>query len=232
MSTFKLIVFDCDGTLVDSQHLIVDAMQRAFIGEGLISPERSAILRTVGLSVPEAVRILSPRSEAASQARLAAAYREWCFSLRQESAALEPLFDGAADFLRALAGGNGFVLGIATGKSRRGVSRLIETEGLHGLFATIQTADDAPSKPSPQMLLQAMAETGARAEDTLMVGDSVFDITMALSAGVTPVAVSWGYYSPRDLRKAGARHTVRSFVELSSLLAGLGASVRELAAAG
>lgn len=219
MSTrFKLVVFDCDGTLVDSQHLIVSAMQRAFVGEGLLSPERSAVLHTVGLSVLEAVCALSPSSGTDMQARLAASYRDWCMTLRQQGAPLEPMFAGASAALRRLAAEEQVVLGIATGKSRRGVARLVEAEGLGGIFSTIQTADDAPSKPHPAMLQQAMAETGAEPAQTYMIGDSVFDMTMAVSAGVTPIGVSWGYHRAADLERAGARHIVRSFTDLSQVL--------------
>lgn len=218
MSRFKLVVFDCDGTLVDSQHLIVSAMQRAFMGEGLLSPERTAVLHTVGLSVFEAVCALSPSSEPDMQARLAASYRDWCMTLRQQGHTSEPMFAGASAALRRLAAQERILLGIATGKSRRGVVRLVEAEGLGGMFATIQTADDAPSKPHPAMLQQAMAETGAEPGHTYMIGDSVFDIAMAISAGVTPIGVSWGYHRAVDLERAGARHIARNFSDLAQLL--------------
>jgi phosphoglycolate phosphatase len=218
MSQVKLIVFDCDGTLVDSQYLIVSAMQRAFLGEGLLSPERASILHTVGLSIPEAVRALAPDAARDVQLRLCTSYRDWCFSFRQQSPATEPLFNGASNLLRKLADRPDVLLGVATGKSRRGVHRLIEAEGLQGIFATIQTADDAPSKPHPAMLHAAMAETGAEACHTYMIGDTVFDVAMALSAGATPIAVSWGYHAGRELRKAGAAHLVRSFGELDMVI--------------
>lgn len=231
MSGCKLIVFDCDGTLVDSQQLIVDAMQRAFVGEGLVSPERAAILKTVGLSVPEAMQLLAPSIGYERQIRLAAAYREWCLALRRNGPAREPMFAGADALLRRLAAQENILLGIATGKSRRGVNRMVETEGLHGIFATIQTADDAPSKPHPAMLHQAMQETGTRPEDAVMIGDSTFDMAMAVSAGVLPVAVSWGYCAARALKRAGARQIARNFAELGALIDALTGSSARMAAA-
>lgn len=228
MSNFKLIVFDCDGTLVDSQHLIVHAMQRAFVDAGFPRPERQLILHTVGLSILESMRQLAPYEAPETHARLAAAYRDCCFGLRQEGRMQEPLFSGASALLRRLAASDSLVLGIATGKSRRGVDRLLEAEGFRGMFATIQTADDAPSKPHPAMLLQAMAETGAAPEGTIMIGDSIFDMTMAANAGVMAVAVGWGYCHPSQLQRAGAAHTVRSFAELGAFLdarCSLGASL-------
>jgi phosphoglycolate phosphatase len=231
MSPQKLIIFDCDGTLIDSQHLIVEAMQRAFAGIGLACPDRAAVLDTIGLSILESMAVLAPSEPPALLARLAVAYRDRCISLRGQGGSLEPLFPGAAAFIKELARSETFLLGLATGKSRRGVARFLAAEGLEGLFSTTQTADDAPSKPHPAMLLQAMAEAGAEPEHTLMVGDSVFDMEMARRAGVTPVAVAWGYGKASDLRRAGAKHIVRSFAELDALLRAFGGSPSHLAVA-
>ena len=110
------------------------------------------------------------------------------------------------------------VLGIATGKSRRGVAHLVERHGWHRTFATIQTADDATSKPDPAMLRQAMAEVGAAPRDTLMIGDSTFDMLMARAAGVRPIGVSWGYHPVTALEEAGAEAIAISYEELRALL--------------
>lgn len=218
MPDFKLIMFDCDGTLADSQHLIVEAMQRAFSGCGLTPPGRASILHTVGLSVPDAIAALAPAQEATVLSALSSAYRDWCFSIRQDGQNLEPMFPGAAALLRKLARRDDILLGLATGKSRRGVQRLIETERLAGFFATLQTADDAPSKPHPAMLYAAMAETGASPADTIMIGDTSYDMAMARNAGVMAIGVSWGYHPPANLKRAGAAHIVHSFAELGALL--------------
>jgi phosphoglycolate phosphatase len=227
----RLIVFDCDGTLVDSQHLIVEAMQRAFSGLGLPKPDRMDILDTVGLSVLESMAMLAPAQPAAMRSQLAMSYRDCCIGLRRQGSGLEPLFPGAEACIRELAQSERFLLGLATGKSRRGVTRFLSVEGFEGLFSTTQTADDAPSKPHPAMLLQAMAEAGTGPEQTLMVGDSVFDMEMARQAGVAPVAVSWGYGKISELRRAGAKHVVRSFSELSALLQMIASAPADLAAA-
>ena len=110
-------------------------------------------------------------------------------------------------------------LGIATGKSQRGVRILLEREGWAGLFATIQTADDAPSKPHPAMVRQAMAAVGAKPSDTVMVGDSTFDMAMARAAGATAIGVSWGYHRVEALRETGAEAIVSSYAELRQALA-------------
>jgi phosphoglycolate phosphatase len=213
-----LIVFDCDGTLVDSQHLIAEAMRFAFLGAGLAAPKRLAILRTVGLSLPEAMAILAPKQSVAVRDAITHGYREWCITLRQQPHTQEPMFRGAAPLLFSFAARPGVVLGIATGKSRRGVLRFIEHNGLQGIFSTIQTADDAPSKPHPAMLLQAMAETGASPQTTVMIGDTSYDIVMAASAKVASIGVTWGYHSVAELKKAGAKTIVNSFSTLGQAL--------------
>ena len=116
----------------------------------------------------------------------------------------DPLYPGIGEAVTALAGRDDVLLGIATGKSRRGVARLLEREGWHGAFVTIQTADDNPSKPHPEMIRRAMAETGADAGSTLMIGDTTYDIEMGLAAGVQALGVAWGYHAPERLIGAGA----------------------------
>jgi len=216
--TSKLIVFDCDGTLVDSQHLIAESMRLSFEGSGLAAPERTAILRTVGLSVPEAMRVLAQEQSPGTRDELARSYREWCMVLRRQPNTDEPLFPGAASLLFSLAAREDVLLGLATGKSRRGVTRFIEQNGLQGIFATVQTADDAPSKPHPAMLLQAMEETGATPGTTIMIGDTSYDMLMANCANVEGIGVSWGYHPVADLRKGGAKTIVRSFAALEHAL--------------
>jgi phosphoglycolate phosphatase len=212
----KLVIFDVDGTLVDSQHLIVAAQRKAFAAHGLRPPSRERSLSVVGLSLPEAftalVGALGPVES------LAGAYKEAFGLLRADPAYHEPLFPGAVDLITELARQDGVALGIATGKSRRGVAHLVERYGWHQVFATIQTADDAPSKPDPAMLRQAISEVGAAPGDTVMIGDSTFDMAMARAAGVRPIGVAWGYHSIAALEEAGAEAVVDSYRDLRALL--------------
>jgi phosphoglycolate phosphatase len=213
-----LIIFDCDGTLVDSQLLIVESMRTAFQSAGLSTPERAAILRTVGLSIPEAVKALAPAQGPEAREALAQSYRNWYNNLRQQSNAHEQLFQGAAALLLGLAARDDVVLGIATGKSRRGVLKLIAQNNLQGIFSTIQTADDAPSKPHPAMLDQAIRETGSSPEATIMIGDTSYDMMMASYAKTGSIGVTWGYHSAGELQSAGAKTIVRSFSALEHAL--------------
>jgi phosphoglycolate phosphatase len=210
----KLVVFDCDGTLADSQHAIVRAMTETFVKEGLDPPPRARVLSVVGLSTLEAMVRLVPGLSLPIARRLAERYRSVAAALRRRPEHGEPLFPGACDALRRLAQRGDLLLGLATGKSRAAVDQLIEREGLHDLFATIQTADANPSKPHPAMLFQAMHEAGVTAPETVMVGDSTFDVEMARAARVATIGVSWGYHDELALTAAGAAAIIRDFAEL------------------
>jgi phosphoglycolate phosphatase len=208
----KLIMFDIDGTLVDSQNLIVSAQARAFAALGMKAPTRETALSVVGLSLHEAFDALTD-GRGPSEA-LALAYKEAWGELRAETEHYDPLYPGAKDLLDALSRRPDCVLGIATGKSRAGVRRLFDQQGWHKLFATVQTADDAPSKPAPDMFLRAMAETGVAPGDACMVGDTTFDMHMAHYAGARAIGVGWGYHRHDKLLKAGAHTIATDFASL------------------
>jgi phosphoglycolate phosphatase len=212
----KLVLFDVDGTLVDSQNIIVAAQRAAFASLGLQPPTREVSLSIVGLSLAEAFTVLA--GPKAPIAELTVAYKDAFAALRQDPAYEEPLFPGAVDCLEMLLARNDVLLGIATGKSRRGVSHLLERHDWERVFATIQTADDAPSKPHPAMIRQAMAELGVDPKDTAMIGDSTYDMEMAKAAGVLEVGVSWGFQPAAALREAGASVIVESYDALRPVL--------------
>jgi phosphoglycolate phosphatase len=214
----KLVIFDCDGTLVDSQHMICEAMRVAFSASGRAVPARSHLVRHVGLSVTEAMMAMTGLEEGDAVGKLAADYRAAFAALRQEAMLAEPMFPGAREAIATLAAHDGVLLGIATGKSRRGVDRLLEREGLDGVFATIMTADDAPSKPHPAMIEQAMDAVGAQAGDTAMIGDTSFDMLMAQAASVAAIGVGWGYHEAAELTEAGAVAVAEDFDALLRLL--------------
>lgn len=211
----KLIILDCDGTIVDSQHIIVAAMEGAFQGAGIAAPARADILSVVGLSlVPAISRLVPPGMPTRDVEQLVEAYKGGFQELRRDPANHEPLYPGARDVIQGFAGRHDVVLGVATGKSRRGVDVLFEREGFAGLFATIQTADDHPSKPHPSMIQTAMRETSCQPHQTVMIGDTTFDIEMARAAGVAALGVSWGYHDVEQLRAAGAQMVLSAYADM------------------
>jgi phosphoglycolate phosphatase len=213
----KLVLFDCDGTLADSQNAIAAAMDAAFTAEHLTPPGRAKTLSIVGLSLPEAITALAPAQPVAVRVRLAEAYRTAAQGIRLAHAE-DPLFPGADATVRALAARDDVTLGVATGKSLRGVHRLLAHYKWDGFFATLQTADDNPSKPHPGMIERALRETGCEAADTVMIGDTSFDMAMARAAGVRAIGVSWGYHPVAGLKEAGAELIVDTFDDLARLL--------------
>lgn len=210
----KLVIFDCDGTLVDSQHIIVTAMSQAFAACGLPAPPREKVLAIVGLSLPVAVERLLPQAVPGAIAAVGGAYKEAFGELRRDPAHNEPMFPGIMETLRELARRRDVVLGVATGKSSRGVASLFDRFGIGPHFVTIQTADSHPSKPHPSMIFGAMSEAGVEAADTVMIGDTTYDVEMARAARVGAIGVGWGYHPVVALEGAGAHVIVARGHEL------------------
>lgn len=217
MGPLKLVLFDVDGTLIDSQHAIVAAMEAAANEADLPLPTRADTLSVVGLSLGEAVARLFAGHDPEAHERAVAAYRGAYMSARSADGA-PPLFPGALETLRALHARPEVLLGTATGMSRRGMRRIVEAYDLERVFATTQTADDHPSKPDPAMVLAALAETGVAAGDAAFVGDTVYDIQAGRAAGVFTIGVSWGYHPAQDLAEAGADAMISTFGELIAVL--------------
>jgi phosphoglycolate phosphatase len=195
-------------------------MDGAFEAAGLTPPDRNATRRIVGLSLPEAMRRLHPAGTDDDHAGLAQLYRDAFRTRRTAGQVAEPLYDGIAALIEELAGA-GWLLGVATGKSDRGLAHCLEAHGLTGHFVTLQTADRHPSKPDPSMIEACLAATGASAGETAMIGDTAFDMAMAVNAGVRAIGVDWGYHHPRDLVDAGAEAVAGSIAELRLLLKGM-----------
>jgi phosphoglycolate phosphatase len=199
----RLAIFDCDGTLVDSQGNICSAMEESFTAAGLPAPPREQTRRVVGLSLVEAMQALLPDAEPSLHRELADHYKNAFYRLRMHGLVEEPLYDGIPELLDSLEA-DGWLLGVATGKSDRGLGLCLDCHGLSRRFVTLQTADRHPSKPHPSMIEQALADAGAEAPNTMMIGDTSFDMAMAKAAGVTAVGVAWGYHAPEELIAAGA----------------------------
>ncbi len=213
-----LILFDVDGTLVDSQGAIVAAMTAAFAGLGLDAPARAAILSIVGLSLDHAMARLAPDLPRTRQAELVAGYKHAYNAQGQADGAARgsPLYPGALQMLEQLNAAPGTLLGVATGKSQRGLRALLAAHGLERMFVTTQVADHHPSKPHPSMILTAMAETGVAPEQTVMIGDTSYDMDMARAANVAGIGVSWGYHGRAQL--SAARQVIDGFDALPTCL--------------
>lgn len=204
----RLAVFDCDGTLVDSQVNIILAMRDAFARVGIPAPDDHAIRHVVGLSLVETMVVLLPDADADLHAALADEYRGAYHRLRAAGTlVVEPLYPGIRETIVALADA-GWALGVATGKSDRGLALILAHHDLTHHFVTLQTADRHPSKPHPAMLELAMAEAGATPTETVMIGDTAYDMAMAVAAGVRAIGVDWGYHDTATLLDAGAETVV------------------------
>jgi len=208
-----LIVFDCDGTLVDSQHSIVAIMTRAFLENGRPQPHGHHIRRQVGLNLELAISRLVPDGTRDDVWKLASSYRSIAKELRLSGAIDEPLFAGIRELIEAL-NAPGHFLAVATGKALVGLRHTLATHALTERFHSLQTADRCRGKPDPEMVLNAMSETAVEPENTFVVGDTTFDMEMARAAGATAIGVAWGYHDPVDLRRAGARDVIERPLDL------------------
>jgi phosphoglycolate phosphatase len=215
--TTRLVIFDCDGTLSDGQAAICHAMAQAFALVDLPAPDPQRVRRIVGLSLPHAIRSLAPDAADEVITEAVAAYKQAFFAMRQAGLVREELYPGIADLVRGLHGA-GFALGVATGKSNRGLTSTLTLHGLDPYFSSLQTADRHPSKPDPAMLLAAMDETLALPQATVMVGDTVFDMHAARAAGTHALGVAWGYHETDELLAAGASAVAASAEELKDLI--------------
>ena len=213
----RLALFDCDGTLVDGQAPHCRAMEAAFVAQGMAALPHTITRQVIGLSLLESMRILAPDADADVHYALVDGYKQAFYDMRGQGLVEEPLYDGMADLLSHLHG-SGWQLGVATGKSDRGLTKCLETHAIKNLFISLQTADRHPSKPHPSMVYQAMADAGVTADATVMVGDTSFDMEMGRAAGCRTIGVTWGYHPANELRAAGADIIVETMDELRAAL--------------
>ena len=214
----RLIVFDMDGTLIDTQALISEHMGAAFASLELVPPTPAEVRQIIGLSLPVAVGQLAGTSDINLIEGIVGQYKSFYKASLEHDVDREPLYPGAREALDRLKQQKGTVLGIATGKGLTGVARILGNHGIDGHFVTLQTPDHNPSKPHPGMLLSAMADTGAAPHQTVMVGDTVYDMELVRSAGVRAIGVSWGYHEAAELLKAGAGTLIHDYAELDAAI--------------
>jgi phosphoglycolate phosphatase len=214
----KLVLFDCDGTILDSVGIIHDSMVRTFSEAGYPAPAEAATRKIIGLTLDLAIARLLNRTVDGEVETMTARYKQHFQRLYAKPDFQQSLFPGMAGLVSGLAAREDLVLGIVTGKSRRGMEMFFDKHGLREHFATVRTADDCPSKPHPAMVLECCAEAGFDPGSTIVVGDSVFDMEMAKSAGSAAIGVAWGYNGVAMLRSAGADAIAASADELAQML--------------
>lgn len=213
----KLVLFDCDGTLVDSARLIHEVMCRTFEHFGHQRPELSQTKAIIGLTLDIAIARIQGKLHADDEAvRMMAFYKSIFVETRAEGGFEELLFDGIRPVMEAIGPREDLLIGAVTGKSRRGLNLILDSHGFRPWFVVGRTADDCPSKPHPAMVTECCDETGMRPGDTLVIGDAIYDMQMAKAAGATAIGVSWGYASVDQLMAAGADAVVHHPRELLS----------------
>ena len=210
----KLVVWDIDGTLVDSRETIFRAAETAYAEAGLTPPTYDQLRQIVGLQLREAIGVLSPGLPDAVLDRVTQGYREAFQAWHQSPDFSEPLYDGAAETLDRLRA-DGWKIAMATGKSRRGVESVIREHGWADLFDSTHCSDDGPGKPHPAMLFEAMRALGVPPQRTIMVGDTAHDMRMAKSAGAYAQGVSWGFHTAAEVLDGGADHVADDFAALN-----------------
>ena len=199
----RLAVFDCDGTLVDSAPPIYEATAETFVEHGFGNPDPAVCKKVIGLGLIEAMAAMMPEGGHALHVDLAESYKRHFHCARQQGRIHEPLFPGIAELLESLEY-DGWLLAVATGKSDRGLNLCLESHGIQARFVSLQTGDRHPSKPHPSMVSQAMADSGAAPETTIVIGDTSYDMGMAVAAGATGIGAGWGYHDASELIGAGA----------------------------
>ncbi|MFB9953224.1 HAD-IA family hydrolase [Rhizobium puerariae] len=201
----KLVLFDCDGTLVDSAGLIHETMRRTFVQFSKPEPDVADTKAIIGLTLDIAIARMQGKEHADEEAVAMMAYYKSLFSIvRQDLDFREPLFPGIRALIEEIGPREDLLIGAVTGKSRRGLNLVMETHGFDRYFVVGRTADDCPSKPHPAMVTECCDETGMKPADTLVIGDAVYDMQMAKAAGAKAIGVSWGYASVDELHRAGA----------------------------
>jgi phosphoglycolate phosphatase len=214
----RLIVFDCDGTLVDSQQTIITATEAALGSHDFVCPDRRDILYAVGLPVDVAMRRHAPEATDDQIINMLDIYRETYQQLVQQDDRGQVMFEGMHEQIIQLGNMDDTLLGIITMKSRRGLEPVVDAYDIRQYFQVLKSADDGPGKPNPDLMLDAMRETGVDAAQTLMVGDTSFDILMAKAAGTQAIGVGWGYQTVEELEESGADVIAATPEDLNNLL--------------
>lgn len=204
----RLVIFDADGTLVNSQAVILEGMRQVFLEFGYTPPPVTSMLASIGLSLNLLFAMLLQREVDEEIEQMSASYKKRFFNLKKIPELYSPLYDGIDEIIETLSAQPETLLAIATGKSRRGLNEMVDTFGYRDKFIALRSADDCPSKPHPAMILECCEIAGCDVLQTVMVGDSSYDMQMAIQAGTRALGVSWGYQDIASLEKSGAHAIV------------------------
>lgn len=216
-SKLKLIIFDCDGTMVDGQHMIISSMKEASKKCNVPYPGDESVRRIVGLSLLEAISRVYPTLSNNDHDLIRNEFVNHFQYLRSLDQQHEPLYEGVKETINLL-NDMGILLGVATGKSSRGLANTLKNHGLEKHFVTLNTADDGPGKPHPSMINVALSDTGVLKQNAYMIGDTTYDMQMAALAGVHSIGVTWGYHSRQELVTSGANHIIDHISEVIDLV--------------
>jgi phosphoglycolate phosphatase len=209
----RLAVFDLDGTLIDSAAAIVEAIRACWTACGFPEVEPDRIRRVIGLPWEDSVPMLLPGAGKRELDLIRAYYDDVAQGRRTAPPRDVTAFPGAHDALAALEADE-VLLAIVTSRGNHRVHDILDRCGFAGRFVTVKTVDHGPGKPNPYLLREAMTEAGARPEETVMVGDTTYDILMAVNAGTASLGVSWGVHETHELIGAGAHRVVARFAEI------------------
>lgn len=220
MNKLRFIAFDFDGTLMDSADAIVVGVKACWAACGFPEPEDDQVRRIIGLPWEESVEALIPGAGAKEVAQIKEYHADIAAGKRTRHMVPETLFPGAAEMLSTL-DSEDYLLGIVTSRGSSRLYDMLEEHRIHHHFVTIKTVDHGPGKPNPYLLREAMKEAGVDAADTIMVGDTVFDIQMACNAGTASIGVSWGVHEPDELTDAGAHHVADEFHDIPPVIGSL-----------
>ena len=213
----RLAAFDLDGTLLDSASSIVAGVVDCWEACGFPPPDPESVRRIIGLPWEESISALLPGSGPEEMAMIRDYHDQVARGERQRRVPRQALFDGIPELLDGLEE-QGYLLAIITSRSSHRLHELLEKEGIGNRFVSLKTTDHGPGKPSPDLMLQTLAETGIEARDAVMIGDTTFDVLMAWSAGTSAIGVSWGVHKPQELRDAGAHHEAEAIHELPAAI--------------
>jgi len=216
MKNYKLVIFDWDGTLMDSVERIVSSMRSAAVDVGLPIPDAEKVKNIIGLSLPEAIMTIFPGCTDENVEQLVLAYKKQYVTVDNTPT---PLFEHALELLEKLKQDNR-LLAVATGKGRNGLERVMAESNTNAYFNNSKCADESTSKPSPDMILQLLNELNVKAENAVVIGDTVHDMGMAKNANVDRIGVTMGVHTRDELSLFQPVAIVDSLAELSSVLLG------------